>query len=236
MLKAALQPDTPMDGMGNRHLWAARAELFLVQKKSDKALSVIERLISSSPNVDKEGEYSNPRLSQLRGEILIALRRYASAEKALRGALASAQTLELKPQEWRTWASLSRLHRAQGKPEFAEEASIMASKVVEELAVLLDGDLRNQFRERALAQWMGSKTNFKKEAAKRQFGGLTAREREVAGLIAAGKSNLEIAEALTLSHRTVEAHIGNILTKLDFNSRAQIAVWAVEKGLTQKTQ
>jgi DNA-binding NarL/FixJ family response regulator len=63
---------------------------------------------------------------------------------------------------------------------------------------------------------------------------LTSRERQVAGLIAAGQSNLEIAESLTLSHRTVEAHIGNILTKLVFTSRSQIAVWAVEKGLANK--
>jgi len=50
-------------------------------------------------------------------------------------------------------------------------------------------------------------------------------------LIAQGKSNKEIAEALVLSNRTVEAHIGNILSKLHFTSRAQIAVWAAEKGL-----
>ena len=234
-LEAALPPDTPMDTMGNRNLWAAYAELLLAQRKTDKALSVIDELISASPNIDQEGEYSNARLSQLRGEILLALRRYASAEKALRGALLSAQTLDLKPQEWRAWGALSRLHRAQGKPELAEEASMMASKVMEEVAASLDGDLRDQFRARALAQWREPGRRSRKEAANRQFGGLTAREREIASLIAAGKSNLEIAEALTLSHRTVEAHIGNILSKLDFSSRAQIAVWAVEKGLVPKT-
>jgi DNA-binding NarL/FixJ family response regulator len=171
----------------------------------------------------------------LRGKILISLRRYASAEKTLRGALASAQSLDLKPQEWRILVSLNRLYRAQGKTELAEQASITAGRVVEELAASLDIDLQDQFRQGATAQWKGSTPRSQKEAAKRQFGGLTVREREVARLIAAGKSNLEIAEALTLSHRTVEAHIGNILTKLNFNSRAQIAVWAVEKGLVQKT-
>jgi non-specific serine/threonine protein kinase len=60
---------------------------------------------------------------------------------------------------------------------------------------------------------------------------LTPREQDVARFLSQGKSNREIAEQLVLSERTVENHVGNILTKLRFDSRAQIAVWAVEKGL-----
>ncbi|WP_052668965.1 LuxR C-terminal-related transcriptional regulator [Nitriliruptor alkaliphilus] len=44
---------------------------------------------------------------------------------------------------------------------------------------------------------------------------LTAREREVLGLIAEGRSNHAIGERLVLSHKTVETHVGRILTKLD---------------------
>lgn len=62
---------------------------------------------------------------------------------------------------------------------------------------------------------------------------LTMREREVAVLIAQGKSNGEIAGELVLSKRTVEKHIANILSKLGFTSRAQIVRWAIEHGLTQ---
>nr|MDQ3396293.1 LuxR C-terminal-related transcriptional regulator [Deinococcota bacterium] len=64
-------------------------------------------------------------------------------------------------------------------------------------------------------------------------GGLTEREREVAALIAQGKSNGEIASELILSKRTVEKHNANILSKLGFTSRAQIVRWALEQGLTQ---
>ena len=64
-----------------------------------------------------------------------------------------------------------------------------------------------------------------------EFGGLTARERDVAALIAAGSSNRGIATALVVGVKTVEAHITRILTKLGFSSRAQIAAWAVAKGL-----
>ncbi len=76
----------------------------------------------------------------------------------------------------------------------------------------------------------------KRAAVKKTFGGLTEREREVAALIAQGKANREIAEVLVANYRTVEKHIENILSKLGFASRVQIAVWATEKALGKKEQ
>jgi non-specific serine/threonine protein kinase len=75
-----------------------------------------------------------------------------------------------------------------------------------------------------------------RQAAKQAFGGLTERERQVAALIAQGASNHEIAEALVVSERTVESHVTNILSKLGFTARTQIAAWAVEKGLVRQKQ
>jgi DNA-binding CsgD family transcriptional regulator len=72
-----------------------------------------------------------------------------------------------------------------------------------------------------------------REAAKHKYGRLTAREREVAEKIARGKSNKEIAAELFVGLKTVEAHVTHILHKLGFTSRAQIAAWAVAKGLTE---
>jgi DNA-binding NarL/FixJ family response regulator len=73
-------------------------------------------------------------------------------------------------------------------------------------------------------------------ALKQQFGGLTSREREVARLVAQGKSNRAIADELVVGVSTVEAHISHIFTKLRFSSRAQITAWAVGKGLAQAPQ
>ncbi|WP_459980325.1 ATP-binding protein [Nocardioides sp. AN3] len=58
---------------------------------------------------------------------------------------------------------------------------------------------------------------------------LTRREREVAGLVAEGMSNKDIAARLVISLRTAETHVENILTKLEFNSRSQIARWLAQQ-------
>jgi DNA-binding NarL/FixJ family response regulator len=68
-------------------------------------------------------------------------------------------------------------------------------------------------------------------AEKEKYGGLTAREREVAALIAKGRSNREIAGAMTVGEKTVETYVTRILSKLGFNSRVQIATWAMHKGI-----
>jgi len=54
---------------------------------------------------------------------------------------------------------------------------------------------------------------------------LTKREAEIARLVTEGLSNRDIAATLTLSTRTVETHVQNILTKSGFTRRAQIAAW-----------
>jgi non-specific serine/threonine protein kinase len=60
---------------------------------------------------------------------------------------------------------------------------------------------------------------------------LTAREREVAQLVADGKTNRQIAEALVITEWTVDTHVRHILAKLNLRSRAQVAAWAVERRL-----
>jgi non-specific serine/threonine protein kinase len=58
---------------------------------------------------------------------------------------------------------------------------------------------------------------------------LTRREAQIAELIAQGATNRAIADELTISRRTVEAHVQHILDKLGFESRTQIGVWVADK-------
>jgi DNA-binding CsgD family transcriptional regulator len=69
------------------------------------------------------------------------------------------------------------------------------------------------------------------ELAVAPHGTLTAREREVAALVADGHSNKAIADELVISPATAARHVANILTKLGFSSRTQIAAWAAGQQL-----
>jgi DNA-binding NarL/FixJ family response regulator len=62
-------------------------------------------------------------------------------------------------------------------------------------------------------------------------GGLSAREIQVLRLVAAGKTNRQIASALFISERTVERHLSNIFNKLDLTSRSAATAYAYEHQL-----
>ena len=66
---------------------------------------------------------------------------------------------------------------------------------------------------------------------KEQHSNLTQREYEVLKLVVDGKSNNEIAEALTISSHTAKAHVCNIIQKLVVDDRTQAAVKALKEGL-----
>jgi DNA-binding NarL/FixJ family response regulator len=61
--------------------------------------------------------------------------------------------------------------------------------------------------------------------------GLTPREAEVLGLVAAGKTNREIGEALYVSEKTASVHVSNILRKLGVTSRVDAAAVAQRIGI-----
>jgi DNA-binding NarL/FixJ family response regulator len=62
---------------------------------------------------------------------------------------------------------------------------------------------------------------------------LTAREADVLRLLAAGKSNAEIAEELLIGHSTVKPHVNRLLTELDLRDRAPAVVCAHETRFVQ---
>jgi DNA-binding CsgD family transcriptional regulator len=64
--------------------------------------------------------------------------------------------------------------------------------------------------------------------------GITAREHEVLGLLAAGRTNRQIAEALVITEKTASVHVSHILRKLDASNRGEAAAIAHRLGLTAR--
>ena len=139
--------------------------------------------------------------------------------------------------QWRIALALGMLYQARGSQAESEQAYASARAMLEELAATIaDELLREGFLRQAIAMLPHASPLPPERLAKQAYGGLTAREREIAILIAQGKSNQAIADVLVVTKRTVETHIGNIMFKLGRNSRTQIAVWAVEAGLVSKAE
>jgi DNA-binding CsgD family transcriptional regulator len=230
LLDAVLSYDLPAQSMAQSLLWRARVELALAQEDAAGALETIERLSAA------QGQ-SSLGLLKLRGEALGMLDRAAEAEAAFEAALAMARKQGARPMEWRISLALGTLNQAQGRTTEATQFHTAARELIEELAATIaDDPLREQFLQRASAMLPQTSPLSPERLAKQTYGGLTAREREVAILIAQGKANQAIADELVVSKRTVETHIGNIMFKLDCTSRTQIAIWAVETGLVSKAE
>jgi DNA-binding NarL/FixJ family response regulator len=64
---------------------------------------------------------------------------------------------------------------------------------------------------------------------------LTPREREVCILLAYGHTNVEVAQKLSISERTVESHRTHLMAKLDLKSRAELVRFAIDNGLLKMT-
>jgi DNA-binding CsgD family transcriptional regulator len=232
ILDAAQDPDAPLETLAQRLVWRARAELALAGKDYTAALRMVDQLTGSAVNLTPG--HNIARLWYLRAQALIGLGRADEADTILNEALAGAQEHGHLALLWRILAALGRLYRTRGHHELTERMVTEAREVVTALAAEVpDPALRERFMVGAETLLPQLRPPSPRRIAREAYDGLTAREREVAALIAQGYSNRALAETLVLSERTVAKHIENILSKLSFSSRAQIAVWASEKGLAE---
>lgn len=227
LLDAALPENGPIQSHSQRAVWRGRAELALARGAPDEALGIMDRLVASTAHAER----GIPRVAFIRGTALVALERWDEAETALRDAQAMARELGWCGLVWRSGVALGRLLYARQRRDEAEAEFAEARGVIAQIAQTLpDGPLRTTFAQRAAAL-LPERAHSPRRMEAERYGGLTAREREVARLVARGMSNRNIAGSLVLSERTVETHVTNILLKLSFTSRAQIAAWAAERGL-----
>ena len=140
----------------------------------------------------------------------------------LRAAVAAESAMGALPDEARGLLELARVlerRRAAGDADAALDAARAALRLARRLGMRPVSDRAAALVERLQA------------AAADSGATLTGREREIVGLLAAGLANREIAARLVLSERTVESHVRNVLSKLGFDNRTQVASWAHRAGL-----
>ena len=125
------------------------------------------------------------------------------------------------------WAQLARPYdRARALRRSASAEALLEAR---QIAIALGAEHERALAEAALRR-AGVRVPRGPHARTRAApGGLTARELEVARLIADGATNAELARALVIAPKTAAAHVSHILDKLGFSSRAQIARWVTEQ-------
>lgn len=220
--------DSPSN-IGERMMNWAWCELRLAQERYGEVLQIAGQLIEiASCNA---AQICLPTLFHLKGKALWGLGKPEEAIDTLVAAKEMASKLHARPVLWLIMADLGKIYSQFNQEQAASEEFAAARLLIRELAEGLAeiADCKN-FLQTASKRIPSEKRSPVRPTPKNP-GKLTGREREIAALIAQGKSNLEIAQSLVLSKRTVETHITNILTKLDFSSRAQIAVWATRNEL-----
>jgi DNA-binding NarL/FixJ family response regulator len=213
-----------------RLLATASAEVALAERDPNQALRLVDELINTVTETSDGGNVA--RLAKLRGEALAMLGRSEEAEQSLKAAVRAATEQGALPTVWRAHASIGKVYQTQRRRVEADKEFARARAVAESLAEQIpEGVMRDQYLRGLDRLLPPTRVLSPRAAVKRSYAGLTERERAVASLIAQGRSNSEIAETLVIGKRTVETHISNMLSKLGFTSRAQIVVWALERGL-----
>jgi DNA-binding CsgD family transcriptional regulator len=224
-------PDRKPRLLGERRAALAAAKLALAQGEPRTALEIVERIRASFP--DPALQRPGPDLLFVKAQAQAALEQWEEALNYLLAAKAVLEQWQIVPLRWEIQTHLYSVYQRLKQPEPARQALETARVLIHRYAEALAGnDLRQHLLAHALAKLPTERPLSVRQARQLTFDGLTGREQEVARQIALGKTNREIGQVLTLSERTVEGHVGRILAKLDFNSRSQVAVWAVEKGLT----
>ena len=124
--------------------------------------------------------------------------------------------------------SFGEAHRVHGALEAGATGYVLKDADVQEIVRAIRAAHRGEVHLDATAAGVLTRSLI---APHRGVAALTTREREVLVLVAQGLSNRDIGRALSIGERTVQTHLGNVLTKLELTSRTQAALWAVREGL-----
>lgn len=196
-------------------LLGARVEIALALGHTEEARAASSELAAMAATFD--ALLLHATADRAEGRVLIAEGSPTAALPPLRRAWTAWQRLDAPYEAARERVQIGIAYRELGDADSAAMEFDAARWVFQEL-----GATPELARLDAMAPPLG---------AADASGGLTAREVQVLRLVAAGRTNKEIASALVISEHTVARHVQNMLAKLDFSSRARLAAFAVEQGI-----
>jgi DNA-binding CsgD family transcriptional regulator len=209
----AHEPPPNVPPLRRAQLLAARVELAIAEADLDDARRASDELESLS------ARFPTPALvaeaACVRGALALAEGRPDEAADVLRGAFAMWQELRLPYEAARVRADHGRALLACGDEEAGTRAIRAAASALEELGAIPEA--------RRLSAVLSSERTLP--------AGLTAREADVLRLVAAGKTNREIAAELFISEHTVARHLQNMFAKLGVSTRSAATAFAFAHDL-----
>lgn len=210
-IRAALAGE-PHDRLAQFRLYTAALEIALAREDVATARSSFHELADIANTYDTSGLVAATRWAE--GAVLLAEGRAEEALPVLRDACRRWRELNAPYEAARVGVLLVRACEQLGDTDAAQRELDAAAMVFDRLGAALDARRVATLRKRPGLSC-----------------GLTAREIEVLSLVAAGRTNREVAASLIISERTVHRHVSNIFRKVDLSSRAALTAYAFEHGL-----
>lgn len=206
--------DEAQDPVARSRVLAAYVEIVLAGGDVGAARAAADEL--SGIAADRNAAYLRALSARVGGSVFLAEGNPHAALATLRQAWAGWRELDVPYEAARVRVLIGLACRSLGDEDGAEMELDAARSVFQQLGAAPD-----LARVEELSQM----------TARKAASGLTGREVEVLRLVAAGKTNRQIAAELVISEKTVATHVSNIFTKLDLSSRAAATAYAYEHHL-----